>query len=71
MEATKRFLRILSSLPKVYYKLPAPATITEDETRERALNCDAVRRQLDGRRVARVVYVPGRLVNVVTEVVDG
>jgi len=31
------------------------------------LNCDGVRRQLDGRCVARVIYVPGRLVNVVTK----
>lgn len=50
-------------------KLIVPAGITEAEARELALNCDGVRRHLDGRRVARVIYVPGRLVNVVTELV--
>jgi len=50
-------------------KLIVPAGITEAGARELALNCDGVRRHLDGRRVARVIYVPGRLVNVVTELV--
>jgi leucyl-tRNA synthetase len=52
---------------KVRDRLTAPADIGEDEARERALDCDGVRRHLDGRRVARVIYVPGRLVNVVTD----
>ena len=53
---------------RVRDKLIVPADIGEAEARERALACAGVRRQLDGRRVARVIYVPGRLVNVVTEV---
>jgi len=54
---------------RVRDKLTVPASIGEAEARALALDCDGVRRHLDGRRVARVVYVPGRLVNVVTEVV--
>ena len=53
---------------RVRDRLTVPAEITKAEARERALNCDGIRRHLDGCRVARVVYVPGRLVNVVTEV---
>ena len=52
---------------KVRDKLTAPADVGEAEIREWALACNGVRRHLNGRRVARVVYVPGRLVNVVTE----
>ena len=52
---------------RVRDKLTVPAGIGEAEARQRALACAGVRRQLDGRRVARAIYVPGRLVNVVTE----
>jgi leucyl-tRNA synthetase len=53
---------------RVRDRLTVPADIEEAEARERALNCDGVHRQLDARRVARVIYVPGRLVNIVTDV---
>ncbi|HET90386.1 MAG TPA: leucine--tRNA ligase [Chloroflexi bacterium] len=50
-------------------KLTVPAAIGEEEARQQALSCEGVRRQLEdeGRRVTRVVYVPGRLVNLVTQ----
>jgi leucyl-tRNA synthetase len=51
---------------KLRDRLIVPADIGEEEARERALACESVRRQLDGRSVARVIYVPARLVNVVT-----
>jgi leucyl-tRNA synthetase len=41
--------------------------IDEQEARKRALQADGVCSHLDGRRVTRVIYVPGRLVNLVTE----
>jgi len=53
---------------RVRDKLTVPADIGEAKARELALGCAGVRRHLDGRRVVRVIYVPGRLVNVVTEV---
>ncbi len=53
---------------RVRDKLTVPADIGEAEARDLALDCDGVRRHLDDRRVARVIYVPGRLVNVVTDV---
>ena len=52
---------------RVRDRLQVPAGIGEEEARERALGAEAVRRYLHGRRVTRVIYVPGRLVNVVTE----
>jgi leucyl-tRNA synthetase len=52
---------------KLRERLTVPVDVDEAKARELALNCDAVRRQLDGRRVVCAVYVPGRLVNVVTE----
>jgi len=51
---------------KVRDRITVPADITEAEAREQALCCAGVRRTIDGRQVARVIYVPGRLVNVVT-----
>jgi leucyl-tRNA synthetase len=51
---------------RVRDKLAVSADISEAEARELALDCDGVRRHLGDRRVARVIYVPGRLVNVVT-----
>lgn len=53
---------------RVRDRLTVPAAIGEVEARDLALNCDGVRRQLGDRSVARVIYVPGRLVNVVTGV---
>ncbi len=46
-------------------RIEAPASITEDLAKSMALESERVRPYLDGREVARVVYVPGRLVNVV------
>jgi leucyl-tRNA synthetase len=52
---------------KVRDRLTVPAKVDEAQARAVALASEAVRRALAGRTVARVVYVPGRLVNVVTE----
>ncbi len=50
---------------RVRDKIQAPADITEDAARELALASERVAAHTEGRSVARVVYVPGRLVNVV------
>jgi len=51
---------------KVREKLPVPLDITEDDAKELALSQDNVQKHIDGRTVAKVVYVPVRLVNIVT-----
>jgi leucyl-tRNA synthetase len=51
---------------RVRDRVAVPVDIGEDEAREVALERDAVRRHVGRESVARVVYVPGRLINVVT-----
>jgi leucyl-tRNA synthetase len=51
---------------KVRDKLEVPASIQEAEARRLALESPRVKAHLNGKRVARLVYVPGKLVNVVT-----
>jgi leucyl-tRNA synthetase len=51
---------------RVRSRLTADAAAQEAEIREKALADGKVRPWLDGRRIAKVVVVPGRLVNIVT-----
>jgi len=44
----------------------APATAGEDELKALALAAPNVRAHVDGHEIAKVVVVPGRLVNIVT-----
>jgi leucyl-tRNA synthetase len=50
---------------KLRDRLQAPADITEERAKELALASARVRAHTDGRQLLRVIYVPGRLVNVV------
>ena len=50
---------------KVRDKLTVPAEATEEQVRAHAMSSERVRSQLDGKQIARVIYVPGRLLNVV------
>ncbi|MBI2866475.1 MAG: leucine--tRNA ligase [Chloroflexi bacterium] len=50
---------------KLRDRIQVPASITESQARELALNGEKVRSYLDGKEVVKVVYVPGRLVNIV------
>jgi len=52
---------------RVRDRLEVPPGIDEREARMRSLAADGVRHHLDGRRVTRTIYVPGRLINLVTE----
>ena len=51
---------------KVRSRLTVDVAAPEQAVREQALAEDKVRPWLDGREVAKVVVVPGRLVNIVT-----
>jgi leucyl-tRNA synthetase len=44
-----------------------PASVTEAEAKEKALTSEKVKVYLAGKIVVNVVYVPGRLVNVVVK----
>ena len=46
-------------------RMEVPADIPEEDAREKALSSERVKAHTDGKTVRRVIYVPGRLVNVV------
>lgn len=50
---------------KVRDRIQVPADIAEEAAKELALGSDAVKKHLDGKQPRRVIYVPGRLVNIV------
>ena len=50
---------------KVRDKIEAPADIAEADAKELALSSPRVQQQLNGAGVRQVIYVPGRLVNIV------
>ncbi len=52
---------------KVRDKLQVPADIGEEEAKELALRSPKVQGSIDNRTIERIIYVPGRLVNVVVK----
>ena len=50
---------------KVRDRIQVPADVTEERAKELALASERVRAHTDGRQLLHVIYVPGRLVNVV------
>jgi leucyl-tRNA synthetase len=42
-----------------------PVIIGEDEAKELAVGRDRIQRWLEGKEVKKLIYVPGRLVNIV------
>ena len=50
---------------RVRDRLTLPADASEDDARERALASDRVRGWVEGKEPRRVIYVPGKLLNIV------
>ncbi len=50
---------------KVRARMDVPADITEEEARQQALAHENVQRFLEGLQVRKMIYVPGKLVNIV------
>jgi len=50
---------------KLRDRVTAPVAISEPEARELALTSERVRAHTDGKKIKDVIYVPGRLVNIV------
>jgi leucyl-tRNA synthetase len=50
---------------KVRDRIEVPAGIGEEEARQKALATDGAKRTMDGKPPKKVLYVPGRLVNIV------
>ena len=65
LAAEETFTLVIQVNGKTRDKIEAPVDITEEQARELALASEKVQRYLDGKEPERVIYVPGRLVNVV------
>ena len=52
---------------KVRERLIVPATIDSESAKAQALSSENVKRYIDGKDVQKVIYVPGRLVNIVVK----
>ncbi len=65
LAAEEKFTLVVQVNGKLRDKVTVPVSITEDEARQLALSSERVQTHLKEREVKTVVYVPGRLVNVV------
>ncbi len=52
---------------RVRDQIEVPADIAEDDAKQLALDSEKVKAHTEGKEIARVIYVPGRLVNVVAK----
>jgi leucyl-tRNA synthetase len=52
---------------KLRDRLEVPVDIGEEEAKELALASDGAQRHLEGLEIKKVIYVPGRLVNIVAK----
>jgi leucyl-tRNA synthetase len=52
---------------KLRDRINVPVSITEDEAKDLALNSEKAKTHIAGKQVVNVIYVPGRLVNVVVK----
>jgi leucyl-tRNA synthetase len=52
---------------KVRDRFDADVDISEEEAKTQALATDGARKYLDGKKPVKVIYVPGRLVNIVVK----
>jgi leucyl-tRNA synthetase len=50
---------------KLRDKFQAPAGISADDAKAQALTCEGARRHMNGKPPTKVIYVPGKLVNIV------
>jgi len=66
LAAEELFTLVIQVNGKVRDKTEAPVTISEEEVKKLALASAGVKRHIEGKEIKKVIYVPGRLVNVVT-----
>ncbi|MBA7564783.1 Leucine--tRNA ligase [subsurface metagenome] len=52
---------------KLRDRITVPASITEDEAKEKALASPKVKAHTEGKKIIKTIYVPGRLVNIVVK----
>jgi leucyl-tRNA synthetase len=59
------FTLVIQVNGKLRDRIMVPVSITEDEAKQTALNSQRLKSYIGGKQIAKVVYVPGRLVNIV------
>ena len=52
---------------KVREKLTVPASIAEEEAKELALSQEKIKNHLDNHEIVKIIYIPGKLVNIVVK----
>jgi leucyl-tRNA synthetase len=52
---------------KLRDKLVVPASITEAEAKELVLNRQRVKAYINGKKIDRIIYIPGRVMNIVVK----
>lgn len=67
LAAEEVFTLVIQVNGKVRDKVEVPVTISEEEATELALSRERIQRWLEGKRPAKTIYVPGRLVSIVIE----
>ena len=65
LAADESITLVLQVNGKVRGRITMPVGLTEEQARAIALENEAVRRHLDGKAPRKLIYVPGKLVNVV------
>jgi leucyl-tRNA synthetase len=63
--AEEQMILVVQVNGKIRDRLLLPVDTTEEQAKEAALNSDAVKIYIDGKALRKVIYVPGRLVNIV------
>jgi leucyl-tRNA synthetase len=63
--AEETFTLVVQVSGRVRDRLEVPVDIEEEEAKELALASDGAKRHTEGKQILRVIYVPGRLVNIV------
>jgi len=65
LAAEEVFTLIIQVNGKVRDKVEVPVTMGEEEAKELALGRERIQRRLERKEIRKVIYVPGRLVNIV------
>jgi leucyl-tRNA synthetase len=63
----KQITLVIQVNGRVRQKLTAPAAITEAEARQMALGDERIKAHTAGKQIAKVIYVPGKLINLVVK----
>ena len=67
LAAEEEFTLVIQVNGRLRDRVTVPVTITEEEARELALGRERIKVYLEDREVARIIYVPRRLVNIVVK----